>query len=105
MPAQRTAAWLAHGRTPVDTAHYVGWPSRELLAQITARPEVAAALAAVESERARPRGDPAARGVARRGRRVLYAVPGTPDQTMVAFDRGSRGAEISAWTEPVAGCA
>jgi hypothetical protein len=52
LPAQRIAAWLAHGRTPVDTAHYVHWLSREPLAQITARPEVAAALAEVEAERA-----------------------------------------------------
>jgi hypothetical protein len=52
-PAQRIAAWLAHGRSPVDTAHYAEWLSRESLAQITARPEVAAALAEVEAERAR----------------------------------------------------
>lgn len=52
LPAQRIAAWLAHGRTPVDTAHYVEWLSRESLAQITARPEVAAAIAEVEAERA-----------------------------------------------------
>jgi hypothetical protein len=52
LPAQRVAAWLAHGRTPVDTAHYVEWLSHESLAQITARPEVADALAAVEAERA-----------------------------------------------------
>jgi hypothetical protein len=52
-PAQRIAAWLAHGRTPVDTAHYVEWLSHDSLAQITARSEVAAALAAVEAARAR----------------------------------------------------
>lgn len=53
LPAQRIAAWLAHGRSPVDTAHYVEWLSHESLAQITARPEVAAALAEVEAERGR----------------------------------------------------
>jgi hypothetical protein len=52
LPAQRIAAWLAHGRTPVDTAHYVGWLAHEPLAQIAARPEVATELAAVEAERA-----------------------------------------------------
>ncbi|HEU4732153.1 MAG TPA: hypothetical protein VFT22_29865 [Kofleriaceae bacterium] len=52
-PAQRLAAWLAHGRSPLDTAHYVEWLSRDSLAQVAARPEVAAQLAAVEAERAR----------------------------------------------------
>jgi hypothetical protein len=52
-PAQRLAAWLAHGRTPADTAHYVDLLSHESLAAIAARPEVAAALAEVEAERAR----------------------------------------------------
>ena len=52
-PAQRLAAWLAHGRTPLDTATYVDWLSRGSLAEVAARPEVAAQLAAVESERAR----------------------------------------------------
>jgi hypothetical protein len=52
-PAQRLAAWLAHGRTPLDTATYVDWLSRASLAEVAARPEVAAQLAAVESERAK----------------------------------------------------
>lgn len=52
-PAQRLAAWLAHGRTPLDTAHYVEWLSRQSLAEVAARPEVAPQLAAVEAERAR----------------------------------------------------
>jgi hypothetical protein len=52
-PALRIAAWLAHGRSPVDTAHYIGWLSRESLAQFTARPEVAAEIAVVETERTR----------------------------------------------------
>ncbi len=52
-PAQRLAAWLAHGRTPVDTARYVGWLSQSSLAEVAARPEIAAELAAVEAERAR----------------------------------------------------
>jgi hypothetical protein len=52
-PAQRLAAWLAHGRTPLDTAHYVEWLSRSSLAEVAGRPEVAPQLAAVEHERAR----------------------------------------------------
>jgi hypothetical protein len=52
-PAQRLAAWLAHGRSPVDTAQYVEWLSRGSLAEVAARPEVALQLAAVEAERAR----------------------------------------------------
>jgi hypothetical protein len=52
-PAQRLAAWLAHGRSPVDTARYVGWLSRSSLAEVAARPEVAPQLAVVEAERAR----------------------------------------------------
>ena len=51
-PAQRLAAWLAHGRTPIDTAHYVEWLSRHSLAELATRPEVAAQLAVVEAERA-----------------------------------------------------
>src|SRR5262245_5644899 len=35
-PAQRLAAWLAHGRTPLDTAHYVDWLSRASLAEVAA---------------------------------------------------------------------
>lgn len=52
-PAQRLAAWLAHGRSPVDTARYVEWLSRASLAEVAERPEVAAQLAQVEAERAR----------------------------------------------------
>lgn len=52
-PAQRLAAWLAHGRSPVDTARYVGWLTDASLAEVAARPEVAAELAAVEADRAR----------------------------------------------------
>jgi len=51
-PAQRLAAWLAHGRTPFDTARYVEWLSRSSLAEVAARPEVAAELTAVQRERA-----------------------------------------------------
>jgi hypothetical protein len=50
-PAQRLAAWLAHGRSPVDTARYVEWLSHESLAAVAARPDVAAQLASVEAER------------------------------------------------------
>jgi hypothetical protein len=52
-PAQRLAAWLAHGRTPLDTAHYVEWLSHESLAAVASRPDIAAQLEAVEAERAR----------------------------------------------------
>jgi hypothetical protein len=52
-PAQRLAAWLAHGRTHLDTARYVEWLSRSSLAEVAARPEIASQLAAVETERAR----------------------------------------------------
>lgn len=52
-PAQRLAAWLAHGRTPVDTARYVDWLSHDSLAAIASRPEVAAELTTVEAERVR----------------------------------------------------
>jgi hypothetical protein len=52
-PAQRLAAWLAHGRSPLDTAQYVEWLSRGSLAEVASRPEVAPQLAAVEAERAR----------------------------------------------------
>jgi hypothetical protein len=51
--AQRLAAWLAHGRTPLDTAHYVEWLSRDSLEQVAARAEVAPQLEAVEAERLR----------------------------------------------------
>lgn len=53
VPAQRLAAWLAHGRTPVDTARYVEWLSCSSLAEVAARAEVAVQLAIVEAERAR----------------------------------------------------
>jgi hypothetical protein len=52
-PAQRLAAWLAHGRTADDTAQYVEWLSHDSLADIAARPEVAAELVEVEDERRR----------------------------------------------------
>lgn len=51
-PAQRLAAWLAHGRTPLDTAHYVDWLSRQSLSEVASRPELVPQLAAVEAERA-----------------------------------------------------
>lgn len=50
-PAQRLAAWLAHGRTPLDTARYVEWLSRASLAEVAERPDVAAQLRVVENER------------------------------------------------------
>jgi hypothetical protein len=51
-PAQRLAAWLAHGRSPLDTVKYVDWLSHSSLAEVAARPELAPALAQVETERA-----------------------------------------------------
>lgn len=50
-PAQRLAAWLAHGRSPVDTARYVEWLSHASLDEVAERPEVAPQLAAVAAER------------------------------------------------------
>jgi len=52
-PAQRLAAWLAHGRTHLDTAHYVQWLSTMSLAEVAQRPEIAPELAKVEEERAK----------------------------------------------------
>ncbi len=52
-PAQRLAAWLAHGRSTFDTAQYVEWLSHGSLADVAARPEMAPQLAAVEAERAK----------------------------------------------------
>jgi hypothetical protein len=51
-PAQRLAAWLAHGRSPLDTAHYVEWLSRASLAEVAELPQLAPQLVAVEAERA-----------------------------------------------------
>jgi hypothetical protein len=51
--AQRLAAWIAHGRTPLDTARYVDWLSRDSLDEVAARPEVAVQLDAVAAERTR----------------------------------------------------
>ena len=51
-PAQRLAAWLAHGRSGLDTARYVEWLSHGSLAEVAERPELAAQLAAVANERA-----------------------------------------------------
>jgi hypothetical protein len=50
-PAQRLAAWLAHGRTGPDTANYIEWLSRQSLAEVAERPEVAPQLANIERER------------------------------------------------------
>ncbi|HEY5923246.1 MAG TPA: hypothetical protein VIV11_16315 [Kofleriaceae bacterium] len=51
-PAQRLAAWLAHGRSPLDTAHYVEWLSRASLAEVAELPQLAPQLATVAAERA-----------------------------------------------------
>ena len=50
-PAQRLAAWLAHGRSQLDTARYVEWLSKSSLEEVAARPEIAPQLAAVEAAR------------------------------------------------------
>ncbi len=50
-PAQKLAAWLAHGRSPLDTERYVEWLSRASLDEVAERPEVAQQLAAVSAER------------------------------------------------------
>ena len=52
-PAQRLAAWLAHGRSTLDTSQYVEWLSRASLAEVAQRTEIAPQLAAVQAERAR----------------------------------------------------
>jgi hypothetical protein len=51
-PAQRLAAWLAHGRAPVDTVRYVEWLTQSSLAEIAERPDVAAQIACVAEQRA-----------------------------------------------------
>ena len=56
-PAQQLAAWLAHGRTPRDTAHYIDLVARSSLADVAARPEIAPQLAAVAAERGRELGE------------------------------------------------
>ena len=53
VPAQRLAAWLAHGRSALDTTHYVDWLSRASLAEVAERPAVKAQLAMIEAERAK----------------------------------------------------
>jgi hypothetical protein len=52
-PAQRLAAWLAHGRSHGETARYVDWISHAPLAEVAARPELRRELDEIEAERAR----------------------------------------------------
>lgn len=52
-PAQRLAAWLAHGRSGLDTARYVEWLSRSSLDEVAMRPELAPALQTIADERGR----------------------------------------------------
>ncbi len=52
-PAQRLAAWLAHGRSGLDTARYVDWLSRSSLEEVAARPELAPQLQTIADERGR----------------------------------------------------
>src|SRR5262249_51033138 len=53
LPAQRLAAWLAHGRSALDTARYVDWLSHASLGEVAARPEIAQQLDALVAERGR----------------------------------------------------
>ena len=53
LPAQRIAAWLANGRTGMDTARYIEWLSHGSLAEVAERPELAPQIAAIEEERAK----------------------------------------------------
>lgn len=52
-PAQRLAAWLAHGRSQLDTTSYVEWLSRSSLDEVAARPELAPQLQAIADDRGR----------------------------------------------------
>ena len=52
-PAQRLAAWLAHGRSGLDTARYVEWLSLSSLDEVAARPELAPQLQMIADERGR----------------------------------------------------
>lgn len=52
LPAQRLAAWLAHGRTGGDTAHYVDWLTHNSMAEVAERPELKAHVAMIQSQRA-----------------------------------------------------
>ena len=53
LPAQRIAAWLANGRTGLDTARYIEWLSQGSLAEVAQRPELAPQISAIEHERAK----------------------------------------------------
>jgi hypothetical protein len=53
VPAQRLAAWLAHGRTSTETSQYVEWLSSGSLAEIAAKPELASELVSIEDARKR----------------------------------------------------
>ncbi|MCX5745439.1 MAG: phosphoesterase [Proteobacteria bacterium] len=52
-PAQRCAAYLAHGRTREETVRYVEWLSRGSLADVERRPEVTAVVAEIAAARGR----------------------------------------------------
>ncbi len=52
-PAQRLAAWLAHGRSGLDTARYVEWLSHSSLEELAERPELVPQLQAIADERSR----------------------------------------------------
>jgi hypothetical protein len=53
LPAQRLAAWLAHGRSGSDTARYVDWLTHSSLGEIAERPELKQQIAIIQAERAR----------------------------------------------------
>jgi len=52
-PPQRLAAWLANAATTAEASQYIELLSRSSFAEVAARPEMAAKLAAVVSERER----------------------------------------------------
>lgn len=52
-PAQRLAAWLAHGRSGLDTARYVEWLSQSSLDEVAERAELRPQLQAIADERGR----------------------------------------------------
>lgn len=53
LPAQRLAAWLAHGRNRADTVGYVDLLIHSSLEEIAERPELKAQIALIQSERER----------------------------------------------------
>lgn len=74
-PAQRCAAYLAHGRTRGDTVRYVEWLSRASLTEIERRPEIATVVAEIQRARDHDLAAVRAAGVKHH------------DDTIIVFDR------------------